>query len=115
MNSSRLLCASLLLAASGLQAQPPAPANPKAPTLNPIPNLGAQRGAAVDLTLAGTNLTNPTGVWVSFPAKVTIPTDANNGKNAASLRVRLELPADAPLGFHSIRLATKNGMSNARL
>ena len=39
----------------------------------------------------------------------------NNGKDAAKLRVKLEVPADAPIGFHSIRLATKHGISNARM
>ena len=63
----------------------------------------------------GTNLTNPTGLWTSFPAKVTIPTEGNNGKQPTSLKVRVEVPKDAPLGFHSVRLATRRGMSNARL
>src|SRR5262249_55209137 len=61
-----------------------------------------------------TNLAEPTGLWTSFPAKVTIPTEANNGKDNAKLRVGLEVPADAPLGFHSLRLATTRGMSNLR-
>src|SRR5262249_54864153 len=41
--------------------------------------------------------------------------DANNGKDNSKLRVRLEVPADAPLGFHSLRLATARGISNLRL
>ncbi|HXG11755.1 MAG TPA: PPC domain-containing protein, partial [Gemmataceae bacterium] len=39
----------------------------------------------------------------------------NNGRDNAKLRVRLEVPADAPLGFHSLRLATVRGISNFRL
>src|SRR4029078_9256502 len=74
-----------------------------------------QRGTTVELALTGTNLTNPTGLWTSFPAKVTIPTEGNNGKQPTSLKVRVEVPKDAPLGFHSVRLATRRGMSNARL
>jgi hypothetical protein len=77
--------------------------------------LGVQRGTTVELTLSGANLQNPTGLWTSFPARVTIPDDKNNGKVPTSLRVKLEVPKDAPMGFHSIRLATKRGMSNARL
>jgi hypothetical protein len=80
----------------------------------PVP-LGMQRGTRLELTLTGTNLAEPTGLWTSFPAKVTIPTDNNNGKDAAKLRVVLEVPKDAPLGFHSLRLATTRGMSNFRL
>jgi hypothetical protein len=94
---------------------PPIVVAPQAPTLNiPSPS-GVQRGAALELTLTGTNLADPTGVWTSFPAKVTIPTDMNNGKDAAKLRVKLDVPADAPLGFHTIRVATRHGISNSRI
>jgi hypothetical protein len=88
---------------------------PQSPTLNVAFPLGAQRGQAIELNLTGTNLAEPTALWTSFPAKVTIPTDMNNGKDAAKLKVKLEIPADAPIGFHSIRLATKHGISNARM
>lgn len=111
-----------LLVALGLggpaAAQPPSPLgqpHPQAPVLAPPAPLGVQRGTPLELTLTGTNLAEPTGLWTSFPAKVTIPTDHNNGKEPTRLRVRLEVPKDAPLGFHSIRLATKSGVSNARL
>src|ERR1700724_561261 len=104
-----LILAAGCLFAGPLAAQPPAPANPRAPTVAALPALGMQRGTTVDLTLTGTNLQDPTGLWTSFPAKVTIPTDANNGKAPTPLRVKLEVPKDAPMGFHSIRLATKPG------
>jgi hypothetical protein len=39
----------------------------------------------------------------------------NNGKDAAKLRVTLDVPADTPLGFHTIRVATKHGISNSRI
>jgi len=121
----RLLCGLLLpaLIASLVQTgtvwsqkQPaPPPPNPAAPVLKaPVP-LGMQRGTTLDLTLTGTNLTGPTGLLLSFPAKVTIPTDGNNGKDPTKLLVRLEVPADAPVGTHSLRLATSRGMSNIRL
>jgi hypothetical protein len=83
--------------------------------LNPPVPLGLQRGASLELTLTGTNLAQPTGLWTSFPATITIPTDHDNGKDATKLRVHLEVSRDAPLGFHSIRLATVHGLSNARL
>ncbi len=69
----------------------------------------------VDLTLTGTNLAEPTGLWTSFPAKAVIPTEANNGKDNGKLLVRLEVPKDAPIGCHALRLATRRGMSNLRL
>ena len=48
---------------------PPLPANPQAPTLAPVGSLGMQRGTRLELTLTGTNLAEPTGLWTSFPAK----------------------------------------------
>jgi hypothetical protein len=77
--------------------------------------MGMQRGTTLELNLTGSNLADPTTLWTSFPAKVTIPTDNNNGKDPAKLRVKLEVPADAPIGFHAIRLATERGVSNLRL
>lgn len=98
-------------------AQPPAPVNtpnPLAPTLALSAPVGMQRETSLEITLTGTNLAEPTGVWTSFPAKVTIPTDMNNGKDASKLRVRFEVGKDAPLGFHTIRVATTRGISNFR-
>jgi hypothetical protein len=74
-----------------------------------------QRGTTLELTLTGNNLAEPTGLWTSFPARTTIPTAGNNGKDNAKLVVRLEVPADAPVGFGALRLATRRGMSNVRL
>jgi hypothetical protein len=97
------------------QKPPALPVNPQAPALKPALPLGMQRGTTLDLTLTGTNLAEPTGLATSFPAKVVIPTEGNNGKDNGKLLVRLEVPKDAPLGFHTIRLATRRGMSNLRL
>jgi hypothetical protein len=100
-----------------LTAQPkagPVTAPPQAPTLNVAFPLGVQRGQTLELTLTGTNLADPTALWTSFPSKPTFPTDMNNGKDPAKLRVKLEVPADAPLGIHFLRLATRHGLSNTR-
>jgi hypothetical protein len=91
------------------------PSNPLAPNLAMPAPMGMQRGTSLELILTGTNLADPTALWTSFPAKVTIPTDNNNGKDNAKLRVRLEVAQGAPLGFHALRLATRHGMSNLRL
>ena len=122
----RLLFALALLAGVGLVGRDsavvtaqskaaPVAVDPQSPTLNAAFPLGAQRGQTIELNLTGTNLADPTALWTSFPAKVTIPTDANNGKDAAKLKIKLEIPADAPIGFHAIRLATKQGISNLRM
>ena len=91
------------------------PPNPAAPVLKPVAPHGAQRGTTIDLTLTGANLAEPTGLWLDFPAKVTFPPENNNGKDPAKLLVRLEVPKDAPMGFHALRLATSRGLSNLRL
>jgi hypothetical protein len=115
-----LLLAALVLVlgltADGRSQKPAGgPANPQAPTLAVTTPLGLQRGSSIELTLTGKNLAEPTGVWTSFPAKVTFPTDNDNGKDKAKLRVHLEVSQDAPIGFHSLRLATARGISNFRM
>src|SRR5262245_11599011 len=107
-----------LLIVGPLAAQQPSPLsqpNPAAPTLNAAAPLGMQRGTTLEVTLTGTNLADPVALWTSFPAKVTIPTDNNNGKDPAKLRVTLEVPATAPIGYYTLRLATARGLSNLRI
>ncbi len=94
---------------------PPVKPNPLAPALTTVSPPGAQRGATVEVVLTGSNLANPTGVLASFPGTITIPTDNKNGTEANKLRVQLQVPANAPLGYHTLRLATTKGMSNFRL
>ncbi len=109
-----VLVSSVALVPLAQGQQPPAP-NPQAPTINaPFP-MGMQRGTTLDLTLAGTNLAGPTGVLLSFPGKVTIPSENNNGKDNAKLLIRLEVPKETLLGWHTLRVATTRGMSNFRL
>jgi hypothetical protein len=74
-----------------------------------------QRGNTLEITLTGTNLADPTGVLVPAPLKASIPTDNKNGLDNTKLRVSLQVPADAPLGYYPLRLATTRGMSNLRL
>jgi hypothetical protein len=103
-------------AAAWGQNPPPVKPNPEAPTLAMTVPLGMQRGTTLDLTLPGNNLeAEPTALWTSFPAKVTFPTDNKKAREATKLPVRLEVPKDAPIGFHTIRLATTRGLSNFRI
>jgi hypothetical protein len=68
------------------------------------------------LTLTGTNLGDPVALWTSLPGvRATIPGDNNNGKDAAKLRVKLEVAKATPIGYCALRLATRRGMSNLRL
>ena len=97
--------------------QPKAPAvtpSPQAPTLNTPANLGAKAGETLELTLTGTNLAEPVAVLLGCTGTVSIPTDNKNGTDATKVRVKVELPADCPIGLHTIRVATKQGVSNFR-
>jgi hypothetical protein len=97
------------------KAQPkPAPVvpAPQAPTLTTPANLGVKRGSAAELTLTGTNLADPVAVLLSGPGKATIVEDKK--PDAAKVKVKVEVPADAPIGLYSLRLATKHGVSNLR-
>src|SRR5205823_11819988 len=59
----------------GQKPPPPIVPNPQAPVLGmPMP-LGVQRGSSIELNLTGTSLAGPAGLWTSFAAKVTVPTD----------------------------------------
>lgn len=111
----------LLLVASGrlptASGQPKAlaiPAAPQAPTLTTPASLGLKRGTSTELVLNGTNLTEPTGVLLNCPGTISIPTDNKNGTEAAKLRVKVNLPADTPIGLHAIRVGTRHGVSNLR-
>lgn len=112
-----LILSATLMVPFGVQAQKGAtfPANAAAPTLKAIAVPGAKRGSTATINLTGTNLANTLKVLTSIPGKVTIPTDNNNGKDATKLQVKVEIPADAQIGFHSIRVGTAKGVSNARI
>jgi hypothetical protein len=105
-----LLCCSAATAV----AQPPAPPkpNPQAPVLTPTAPMGTQKGTAVEFTVTGKNLADPTGLLIAFPCKSSFPKDDKAKPDPTKLKVRIEVPPDAPLGFHALRLATNQGMSN---
>lgn len=101
-----------LLFAGAVLAQPKPPVlPPNYPTLTTLASLGGKPGATVDVTLPGTNLTDATQVWTSFNGKVTIP---EGQKDATKLNAKIEIPATTPVGFHTLRVATKAGVSAAR-
>ncbi len=101
-------------AGPGWSQKAPPPANPQAPTINPLASAGAQRGVPLDLLITGTNLTSPTGVSLGTPAKITIPTEEKNGLDAGKFKVRIEIPAETPVGWYPFRMATLKGASNLR-
>lgn len=97
-------------------AQAPAPLvppPPQAPTIQLPQPMGARRGETVEIVLTGTHLSEPTAL-LGIPAKVSFPSDGNNTKDPGKLRVRLDVPPDAPVGAYPLRLATRYGLSNVR-
>src|SRR5437868_535763 len=91
------------------------PPSPQAPTLTTPASLGMKQGASAELVLTGTNLTDATAVLLSCPGKAEIVAEAKDAKpDATKLKVKVELPADVPVGMHTIRVATKHGVSNFR-
>lgn len=101
---------------SEAQKKKPPAGPPLAPVLNmPVP-MGVQRGTTIELNLTGTNLSDPLALSTSIPgAKAVIPMDGGNGDDPAKLKVNIEVPKEAPLGFHTLRLLTTRGVSNLRL
>ena len=109
----------ILLSGSPSLAQPlpkvlPLTPSPQSPTLTNPGNLGGKPGTAFELTLTGTELANPVAVYLSCGGQVTFPTDNKNGTDPAKLRIKVDLPADAAVGLHTLRLATQRGISNIR-
>lgn len=88
------------------------PPAPQAPTLTTPVTLGVKRGVAVELALSGTNLADPVGVSLSCPGTAAVVADPK--PNPAAVRVKVEVPADTPVGLYTVRVATKAGVSNAR-
>ncbi len=101
----------LLLSGVALAQPKPPSLPPTSPTLTTLANMGGKPGATVDVTLTGTNLTDVTQVWTSFGGKATVP---DGQKDATKLAAKIEIPANTPSGFHTLRVATKSGVSAAR-
>ena len=73
-------------------------------------------GKATDVKLRGGNLVGAADVWTSFPSEGTLTPDIDkNGENAAEVSWRLNVPADAAVGVHGIRVATPGGVSGLKL
>jgi Bacterial pre-peptidase C-terminal domain len=108
------IACSLIDAGPSWGQKPPPPPNPRAPTINPLPT-GVQRGVPLEFVVTGTQLANPTGVSLGIPAKIAIPTQDKNGQDPAKFKVRIEVPADTPVGWYPFRLATLQGASNLRV
>ena len=93
------------------QPKPAPPAIPKNyPTVTTPATFGAKRGATVEVTFPGTELASATGVWLSFPGKATL---VEQKDPKAAVKAKIEVPADTPIGLHSLRLATAGRVTRA--
>ncbi len=89
--------------------------NPLQPAVNPLAPLSYPRGQGFDLNLAGTQLAQPSGLMLSFPAQVSFPPENKNGTEPARLLARVQPRPDTPAGLHVARLATRLGVGPDRL
>jgi hypothetical protein len=97
------------------------------PRLNNVFPMGGKAGSTIELKVVGQDLASIEGLYFSFPGVTTEvlgkdsigadPKKGMGGKQPANLqaqRVKVTLPADAPLGIQDVRVVTKGGISNSR-
>lgn len=98
------------------------------PRISILTPAGAKAGSTVEVTIAGTDLEDPESLLFSHPgfkaepmAAPEPPPDPKVKPNKKMppakpgiAKWKVTVPADAPLGFHDLRLVTKYGVSNAR-
>lgn len=132
MPSRAAALAGLLLGSAALAQQPPATLpQPRITTALPA---GAKAGSAVEVTVTGTDVDEPTGLIFSHPgtrAEVIVPpepidpkTKKDAPKDAAkkrkggppvtAVKFKVTVPADVPVGQYDVRLVNKWGVSNPR-
>lgn len=86
------------------------------PQVTVIRPLGVQPGQTVELRTNGANLAGARQCWTSFAGTVPVAEGIEgNGTDGGTTLYRLEVPADAPLGVHGLRVVTEGGVSPLRL
>jgi len=111
------------VAASALHAQTAPP-----PTITSVMPTGGRPGTTFELTVSGAELDGVEGLHFSFPGakvevlsaeKATVDVKKKGGGKGGPRTITIQkfqvvLPADAPLGFHDLRVVAKGGISNPR-
>ena len=86
------------------------------PSISSTVPQAVEPGKSTDVKVRGGNLAGAAEVWTSFLAEAALTPDIEkNGENAAEVTWRLNVPADARIGIHGIRVATPGGASSMRL
>lgn len=112
-NRTRLTCnvclsALIVTLASTAQAQ--------VPSITTTSPQAAAPGKSIDVTIRGANLAGATKLWTSFAAEATLSPDVkDNGKNAAQVVYRIDVPDTTTPGIHGIRIVTPGGVSPLKL
>jgi hypothetical protein len=103
--------ASHLLRAFSVLVLATAVATASTPTLARIFPRGGQLGTELDVTFSGERLKDVQGLFLYKPGLEALKIEAVSD---GSVKVRLKIAADAPLGEHPIRLRTSTGISELR-
>ncbi|MDA1018332.1 MAG: hypothetical protein O3A00_28240 [Planctomycetota bacterium] len=74
-----------------------------------------RRGATTRVTLRGSDVGQAVGAWLSVPMNAPAVVKVEPGGSSDEVTLSVQLPADAPLGMHGLRLATRSGLSNVHL
>jgi hypothetical protein len=73
-------------------------------------------GQQIDVKLRGSGLAGAAKLWTQFGAAAQLTPDVkDNGKNAAEVTWRLNVPASVPVGIHGLRVAGPSGVSSLKL
>lgn len=83
------------------------------PTITSITPRGAERGKAVEVTVAGASLTPKTQLILPFPATQKLLPDAK--PNPAQVRFQITVDARVPPGVYPLRVLTEDGVSGLAL
>src|SRR5262245_28515381 len=103
-----------VLAISAVRAQQQGVPIPT-PTLLTVFPCGAQAGKNVEVTIDGTMLESASELRFSIPGiTAELQPPASNGRSGKSIVFRVQVPADAPLGLHDVRVVAKQGITNPR-
>src|SRR5687767_5956681 len=79
----------------------------ESPNLSRVSPRGAERGTEIDVTLTGTQLKDAQEIFLYKKGLEILKLEAADDK---TVKVRLKIASDAPLGEHTLRLRTSTGI-----
>ena len=94
--------------------QPTSPSIPARAETFAAGSLRSDARAILDLTLTGSDLSEPLALGASFDAPTTPATDDALGKDSSKSHWTLKTPENGPIGWTRLRLLTRHGLSNFR-